>query len=153
MTEHIGKLNAAIYRNLQSILNSRLKDISIGSGQYDFFYVISLHEGITQKELSQWLYIGKSTTAKVVKSLLAQGYIRKEKDSADKRYERLYLTEKGRQITPLIHETFLETVELSTRHLSEQEVQQTVSLLKKILANVCEEKEKINTESDESSKL
>ena len=153
MSGNIGKLNAAIYRNLQSILNSKLKDISIRSGQYDFFYVISLQEGITQKELSEWLYIGKSTTAKVVKNLVDHGYIRKEKDAADKRYERLYLTEKGRQITPLIHETFLETVELTTRQLSEQEVQQTVSLLKKILANVSEEKERISTESDESSEL
>lgn len=153
MSGNIGKLNAAIYRNLQSILNSKLKDLSIRSGQYDFFYVISLHEGITQKELSEWLYIGKSTTAKVVKNLVDHGYIRKEKDAADKRYERLYLTEKGRQITPLIHETFLETVELTTRQLSEQEVQQTVSLLKKILANVSEEKERISTESDESSEL
>lgn len=153
MTENIGKLNAAIYRNLQSILNSKLKDISIRSGQHDFFYVISLQEGITQKELSEWLYIGKSTTAKVVKSLISHDYIRKEKDAVDKRFERLYLTEKGRQIAAQIHQTFLEGVEITTRNLSPEEVTQTVTLLKKILINVSEEKERISAESDEASVL
>lgn len=138
--ENIGKLNAAIYRNLQSILNSKLEGISIQSGQYDFFYVISLNEGITQKELSEWLYIGKSTTAKVIKNLVTNGYIYKEKDIADKRFERLYLTEKGRKIAGRIHETFLETVEITTKGLTKEETNQTVELLKKILSNVTEVK-------------
>jgi DNA-binding MarR family transcriptional regulator len=151
--DNIGKLNAAIYRNLQSILNFKLRDISIRSGQHDFFYVISLNEGITQKELSEWLYVGKSTTAKVVKSLIAQGYIYKEKDSSDKRFERLYLTEKGRQIAARIQETFLESVRITTKQLSQQEVEQAIELLKKILKNVSDEKNKINTEPDEASEL
>lgn len=53
--ESIGKLNATIYRSLQSILNFKLEDMPIQSGQHDFFYVISKNEGITQKELSEHL--------------------------------------------------------------------------------------------------
>jgi DNA-binding MarR family transcriptional regulator len=139
MHENIGKLTAAIHRNLQMLLNNKLKDISINSGQHDFFYVISLKEGITQKELSEWLYISKSTTAKAVKNLIAHGYIRKEKDAGDKRYDRLYLTEKGRAISGRIHETFTEIVEITTKHLSQPEIEQTKELLKKILNNVLEE--------------
>jgi len=151
--ENISKLNAAIYRNLQSILNAKLKDTSIRSGQYDFFYVISLQEGITQKELSEWLYVAKSTTAKVVKNLSTNGYIRKEKNPEDQRSERLYLTEKGRQLTARIHETFFEIVEIATKHLSEKETEQAIDLLKKILNNVSAEKEKMNAESNESLDL
>ncbi|MDF2804478.1 MAG: MarR family transcriptional regulator [Anaerocolumna sp.] len=142
--ENIGKLNAAIYRNLQSILNYKLEGISIQSGQYDFFYVISLNEGITQKELCEWLYIGKSTTAKVIKNLVLNEYIYKEKDSVDKRFERLYLTDKGRQIAERIHETFLETVMITTKGLTEEEIDLTIGLLKKILSNVTEVKNEIN---------
>ncbi|NRT31940.1 hypothetical protein B0I68_005545 [Clostridium beijerinckii] len=39
--ENISKLNAAIYRNAQSIINSKLIDLNIRSGQHDFLYVIS----------------------------------------------------------------------------------------------------------------
>lgn len=139
MVESIGKLTAAIHRNVQIILNNKLKGISIRSGQHDFFYVISLKEGISQKELSEWLYISKSTTAKAVKNLIAHGYIRKEKDMDDKRYDRLYLTEKGREISARMNETFMEVVEITTRHLSQSEIEQTKTLLKKILINVLEE--------------
>lgn len=104
--EPIAKLNAAIYRNMQSIVNYKLKDLSIRSGQHDFFYVISINEGLTQKELREHLYLGKSTTAKAVKNLIANGYIRKEKDKNDKRYDRLYLTEEGKQIAPRIEKIF-----------------------------------------------
>lgn len=153
MHESIGKLTAAIHRNLQIILNNKLKDISIRSGQHDFFYVISLKEGITQKELSEWLYIGKSTTAKAVRNLIDHDYIRKEKDAADKRYDRLYLTEKGKKISARINETFIKVVEITTRHLSPLEIEQTKELLKKILNNVLEENKEINEESVDSSEL
>ncbi|RKD28884.1 MarR family transcriptional regulator [Lacrimispora algidixylanolytica] len=139
MNESIGKLTAAINRNLQIILNHKLKDISIRSGQHDFFYVISLYEGITQKELSEWLYISKSTTAKAVKNLMDHGYVRKEKDTEDNRYDRLYLTEKGKQISAQMQETFKEVVEITTRNLSPLEIKQTKELLKRILSNVLEE--------------
>lgn len=139
MNETIGKLTAAINRNLQIILNHKLKDISIRSGQHDFFYVISLYEGITQKELSEWLYISKSTTAKAVKNLMDHGYVRKEKDTEDNRYDRLYLTEKGKQISAQMQETFKEVVDVTTRNLSPLEVNQTKELLKRILNNVLEE--------------
>jgi DNA-binding MarR family transcriptional regulator len=139
MNESIGKLTAAINRNLQIILNHKLKDISIRSGQHDFFYVISLYEGITQKELSEWLYISKSTTAKAVKNLMDNGYVRKEKDTEDNRYDRLYLTEKGKQISAQMQETFKEVVDITTRNLSPLEVKQTMELLKRILNNVLEE--------------
>jgi DNA-binding MarR family transcriptional regulator len=144
--ENIGKLNAAIYRSLQSILNFKLKDMPIQSGQHDFFYVISKNEGITQKELGEHLHVGKSTTAKAVKNLIAHGYIRKEKDDIDKRFERLYLTEEGKEIVPRIQATFIELVDITTKNMPKNEIENTIALLKKILENVDNEKAEMNSE-------
>ena len=140
MIDNIGKLNAAVYRNLQSILNYKLRDIPIRGGQHDFLYVISKREGITQKELSQELYVDKSTTAKAVKSLVSLEYIRKEPSPDDKRFEKLYLTEKGQEIKAHIQNTFLELVEIATKNLSAQEAEEAVRLLKIILDGLIEEK-------------
>jgi DNA-binding MarR family transcriptional regulator len=147
--ESIGKLNAAIYRNMDSIVNSKLKDLPIRSGQQDFFYVVSINEGITQKELSEHLYIGKSTTAKAIKNLVDSGYIRKEKDEKDKRSDRLYLTGKGREISPRIQQGFIEVVNVAMKDLSDEEIETSIKLLNKILNNVHKEKIKINTNIDE----
>lgn len=141
MIDNIGKLNAAVYRNLQSILNYKLRDIPIRGGQHDFLYVISKREGITQKELSQELYVDKSTTAKAVKSLVSVGYIRKEPSPDDKRFEKLYLTEKGQEIKEHIQNTFLELVEIATKSLSAKEAEEAVRLLKVILDGLIEEKQ------------
>ncbi|WP_315166819.1 MarR family winged helix-turn-helix transcriptional regulator [Metaclostridioides mangenotii] len=147
--ESIGKLNAAIYRNMDSIVNYKLKDLPIRSGQQDFFYVVSINEGITQKELSEHLYIGKSTTAKAIKNLVDSGYIRKEKDEKDKRSDRLYLTEKGREISPRIQQGFIEVVNVAMRDLSAEEIGTSIKLLNKILNNVHNEKIKNNSNIDE----
>ncbi len=96
--ENISKLNAAIYRNAQSIINSKLIDLNIRSGQHDFLYVISKNEGISQKELSEFLYVGKSTTAKAVKNLVENDYVKRIQDENDKRIYRLYLTDAGKKL-------------------------------------------------------
>lgn len=146
--ETIGRYNAAVYRVSQSMMNYKLRDLDIRSGQYDFFYVISKNEGISQKELSNHLYIGKSTTAKAVKNLMDSGYITREQDPGDKRYYRLYLTEKGKQIAPKIEATFLEMIDIFTRDLSGNEGEQTLNGLKKILNRLYEEKGKISADID-----
>lgn len=146
--ETIGRYNAAVYRVSQSMMNYKLRDLDIRSGQYDFFYVISKNEGISQKELSNHLYIGKSTTAKAVKNLMDSGYITREQDSGDKRYYQLYLTEKGKQVAPKIEATFLEMIDIFTRDLSGNEGEQTLNGLKKILNRLYEEKGKISADID-----
>lgn len=140
----IGKYNAAIYRNIQCILKDRLTDLEIGSGQYDFLYVISKVEGITSKELSERLYVGKSTTAKAVKHLVTHGYIRKEKDRNDRRCDRLFLTDKGIEIAPRIQATFRELVDLTSKGLTDEEVHMTIDMLKRVLDNLHHEKIKFN---------
>ena len=144
----IGKYNAAIYRNIQSILNHKLQDLSISSGQHDFLYVISKFEGITSKELSERLYVGKSTTAKAVKNLMINGYIRKEKDQNDKRCDHLFLTDKGKEIAPRIQKTFIELRDLTADSLSTEEVNQTITNLQKVLGSLYQEKVKLYKEGN-----
>jgi Transcriptional regulators len=93
--ESIGRYSAAVYRLTQSIFNSKLRNLDIGGGQYDFLLVIAKNEGISQREICDLLYVEKSTTAKAVKNLLSMGYISNKQVMSDKRYSSLYLTEKA----------------------------------------------------------
>jgi DNA-binding MarR family transcriptional regulator len=131
----IGQLNAAIYRNMQTFLGSKLSGLDIKNGQYDFFLVISLKEGISQKQLSEHLHIGKSTTAKAVKNLASKGYVRKEKDEKDGRVDHLFLTDKGRKEAPLVEAIFEENQRVAASGLSETESKQLLFLMNKVLNN------------------
>lgn len=134
--ESLGKYIAGIYRNSQCIINNKLEDYDIGSGQHDFLYILCNNQGISQKELSEKLHIGKATTAKAVKQLEKNGYIRREKDLEDKRFYKLYLTDKGNTIAPLVNATYREMRELYGEGLSEEEYRHVLNVLQKILGNL-----------------
>lgn len=135
----IGQLNAVIYRNMQILIGNKLTDLKLRSGQYDFFLVIYLQEGITQKELSEHLRIGKSTTAKAVKYLVQNGYVVKEKDEKDGRVEHLYLSEMGRKQAPAVEQIFEESVGVAAKGLSDSELEQLSYLMNKVMDNLVSE--------------
>lgn len=134
--ESLGKYIAGIYRNSQCIINKKLEDYDIGSGQHDFLYILCNNQGISQKELSEKLHIGKATTAKAVKQLEKSGYVKREKDHEDKRFYKLYLTEKGNAIAPLINATYREMRELYAEGFSVEEYIYVLNALQKILGNL-----------------
>ena len=135
----IGQVNAAIYRNMQMLISSRLSELNIKNGQYDFFFVISLNEGISQKQLSGHLHIGKSTTAKAVKNLVSKGYVIKHKDKKDVRVDHLYLTELGRKEAPTVAKIFQENLDIASKGLSDEESEQLLFLMNKVLNNLITE--------------
>jgi len=98
-----------------------------------------LREGLSQKELSEHLHISKSTTAKAVKNLTEKGYVIRKKDKEDGRLEHLYLTEKGREISPFVQSIFQKIIEVSTRELSQTEITQLLTLMQKVLNNIISE--------------
>lgn len=131
-----GKYIAAIHRNIQIYLNEQLKDMEIRSGQHDFLYVIMVFEGLTQKELSERLIVGKSTTAKAVKQLMDKGFVRREVDQQDKRMRRLYLTKKGQEAKPVIEETFKNLNRVLFGNLDNMAYRQLSDTLQGVLTNI-----------------
>lgn len=134
--ETIGRYAAAIYRNTQSIINKKLENEGIKSGQHDFLYVIIKNQGISQTKMCEILNVGKPTVTKAVKSLVNSGYVVKEKGLEDQRCYQLYLTEKGEEIAPRIKETFDEINAIYKRNLSKEEYNQTLYGLKIILDSI-----------------
>ena len=95
--QSIGRLIAILHRQSQIFTNKALKEFSLTSAEYPFLFALFHTEGQTQEELSSYLYIDKGATARVVKSLIAKGFVRKEQDDQDKRCNRIFLTEKAKR--------------------------------------------------------
>lgn len=123
---------------MQVLISTELAPYRIGSGQYIFLMAIAFKEAITQKSLSEKLLIDKTTTAKAIAKLEAEGYVRREADPADNRYQLLYLTESGREAVPKVQEA-LDRVKNKTRKgITDEEYALMMRLLKTVLHNLSE---------------
>ncbi|WP_339294031.1 MarR family transcriptional regulator [Paenibacillus sp. FSL W7-1279] len=91
---------------------------------------------MNQKTLSEQLMVDKTTTAKAIRKLESEGYIRKEIDPIDLRNQKIYLTDSGRAVVPKIEEALAEVMEIGTEGISAEEYLELIRLLKIILNNL-----------------
>jgi DNA-binding MarR family transcriptional regulator len=100
-------------------------------------------EGLSQKALSEELLIDKTTTAKAIGKLEEEGYVRRETDPADNRYNLLYLTESGREVLPKVQEVLNDVRRESQADMDDEEYELLLSLLRKLLRKVTEQVRKV----------
>jgi len=134
--ESHGKYISAIYRHMQILIAAELASYRIGSGQYIFLMAIAGRQGITQKELSEDLLIDKTTTAKAIAKLEAEGYVRREADPGDNRFQLLFLTEAGRDVVPKVQEGLNRVKNKARQGISDDNYVLLLELLKQVLRNV-----------------
>jgi DNA-binding MarR family transcriptional regulator len=136
-----GQLISAIYRHMQVLIASELAPYRIGSGQYIFMMAIAFQQPITQKALSERLLIDKTTTAKAITKLETEGYVRREANPADNRYQLLYLTDSGREVVPKVQEALARVKNKTRKGMKDEEYDMLVGLLKIVLHNLTEAEE------------
>ena len=69
----------------------KLSDEVLTNMQYKICAVVKLRPGVSQDGVAQELFMDKSSTAKLVSKLVADGYIRREKNPDDRREYRLFI--------------------------------------------------------------
>ena len=95
---HIGKYISLLHRKGSIFINRELSNYGIGSGQFMFLLELYIQDGRNQEELSERLKIDKGTTARALKKLEEQGFITRLKDECDKRSNKIYLTQKAKDV-------------------------------------------------------
>jgi Transcriptional regulators len=93
-------------------------------------------EGVTPTSLSHMQNVGKNTISSLVRGLEEQGYIQRENDSSDRRIYRLKLTEAGRKLIIEQAPQHIEYLNLIASDLSEEEQDQLLQLLDKLLKSL-----------------
>ncbi|KRF08128.1 MarR family transcriptional regulator [Paenibacillus sp. Soil766] len=140
-TESHGQYISAIYRHMQIAISAELAPYRIGSGQYIFLMAIAFGQPITQKALSEKLLIDKTTTAKAISKLEVEGYVRREVDTSDNRYQLLFLTEAGHEVVPKVQEALARVKNKTRRGIPDEEYDRMLSLLKIVLHNLTDQEQ------------
>jgi len=117
-------------------MNFALRDFDISSAEYAFLMCLYRTDGLTQEELSSYLYIDKSATHRAIKSLEEKGYVRRVKDRADKRYNRVYLSDKAKTYKDEIRQRVWRWSEFLQEDLETETIETVLAVLEKMVARV-----------------
>ncbi|MEM9104392.1 MAG: MarR family transcriptional regulator [Pseudomonadota bacterium] len=80
-------------------LGRELAALDIKVPHLDILANLYRFEGISQQDLAHKLLVGRSNISMLLPQIEKRGLIIRQKDETDKRVLRLYLTDKGREIT------------------------------------------------------
>jgi len=142
MDDSIGKWFSVIYRCGRSYFDTVFSDRDISSGPIQFLPVINESGGLSQDELSEKMYLDKTTVTRGLARLARGGYIKKKQDKIDKRVYRIFLTEKGKKIIPFVIEARNIWVNALSCGFTEEEKKEILDVLKKIAKNALHFREK-----------
>ncbi len=130
----------SLLRKVQVNYSSRKQGISLG--QFPILDYILDHPGCTQKEIAGWLQVSPASIALSTKRLQKMGLIRKAADEENLRCNKLTATELGIQRRNQFREQMDACDEKMFRGFSEEEKEQLMQMLDRLIQNIAPEKYK-----------
>lgn len=120
----------------KSIIDASVNDIGLHRGQH-FILMHIADEGAlaSQKEIAQRFNISQAAVTVALRKLEADGYISRSLGE-DNRFNRIRITEKGREMVDHSRALFRETDRYLFRGFTEEELLGYISCLEKIRANM-----------------
>lgn len=85
-----------------------LEKVGVYPGQPPLFFALGRHEGQSQKELAEKLYIKPATVTVMLNRMEAVNLVERRPDPNDQRVLRIYLTEQGKQVWSNVKEVHKE---------------------------------------------
>ena len=131
-TRELGRAVTFLSRSRKRFMNERLRDYGFSGAMYMILLHIERHPGTTQDNIANHMFIDKCNVARRTKKLESLGYLYRETDQNDRRQNNLYLTEKGRELVPVIRSYMAQWGRTITEDLTSQECATLLELLTKM---------------------
>ena len=129
-TELIG-LISVVHRKTQIYLNQELKKYGLNSAEFVYLIHIQDNEPSELKSLGARLRMDDAQTTRVIKSLEGKGLATKLRNPKDRRAYDVSLTDHGRDLKPKIIKDLNSWVDLITKGVEPNEMNQFISILRK----------------------
>ncbi len=138
--KELGRSLTYLYRSRNKFLGERLREYGFSGAMNMILLHVDRHPGTTQDNIATHMYIDKSNVARRIKQLEELGYIRRETDLFDRRQNNLYLTDKGKELVPLVRAYRTQWGQTISAGLTEEERDTLLALLGKMIGadgNMC----------------
>ena len=112
---------ALISRKFQQFLNRELQTVDLTAAELTYLNFIYIQDGLTQDELARSCCVDKAAVTRAIQRLEKKGVIERKPDAADKRANRIYLTEKAMYYKQVIEEMRQKWIKIMDVHMTEEE--------------------------------
>jgi DNA-binding MarR family transcriptional regulator len=121
----------------RQMINEKLKPLRLSSAEGNILLHLLTQEGpFRQEEIVAQLDISKPAVSRALKSLEAEGYVIREKDSVDRRASRVFLTERAREIGPEIEQIYNQVFSIASEGVSDEEINDFINLFARVSENL-----------------
>lgn len=134
---------AKLHWKMRNIEHSRMMIINNMFSEHDICYThprilgeIKHHGSVTQTEIAQRMNISTAAMSSTIKVLQKQGLVKKDTDSNDLRYNKISLTEKGKDLHEKTLSDMLKTDAFMLDGFSDEEKELLLSMLDKVQLNL-----------------
>lgn len=135
----IGYLLRIAFRAFSRALEKRTTLHGVSSGQWRFLRQLWREDGLTQRELSRRVGMSEPTTVVSINSLVKAGFVRRAPSVEDRRRMHIHLTQKARDLEPVLLPLVAEVNAIATQGLTPAEVDILRKALHKISENLAVE--------------
>lgn len=135
MEERIARKLAYLVRRNQSYLGGVLSKYNLSAAEQPFFMALQRREGLTQEELTAMVCVDKAATARAVKSLEQKGYLIRIQDQRDRRQNRIYPTQRAKEISESVSRELLAFNAELTQGISQKDLDIAYTVLLKMEEN------------------
>ena len=101
-------LISGVNRQLEQLVEARLKPTGIPIEQYRVLSALNQHSGLPMGELASTVFVDAPTLTKIVDRMVANAHVYRAPDPADRRRVLIFMSETGRKLFDEIH-TILES--------------------------------------------
>lgn len=88
-----------IHRLSRVFMDQGMESYGLSSGQYVYLFHLLENDGASQDDISKALEVDKASTARVVQKFEDFGLVVRVQDLKDKRVNRVFVTDKGRELS------------------------------------------------------
>lgn len=134
--DSIGKWISVLHRQFQTYLNQELASKDLNASQFVYLVNLLQEDGINQETLTSRMYIDKGMTARSLKQLEKNGYVKRRRSKTDGRAYEVFVTRKTRALKPEVERILTEWNQLLAKDIPEAEIESLIHVLKEMSDNV-----------------
>jgi DNA-binding MarR family transcriptional regulator len=134
--ERLSYLTKESMRAYGRSMQIRLIDHAVSIGHWLFLRALWAHDGMTQRELSEFVGLMESTTFSALNALEKLGYVKRAKKPGNRKRVHVYLTSKGKNLQAVLMPLAIDVNTTAVRGIKPADVETTKHTLVKIIENL-----------------